>query len=534
MTIQEQPFQLQSEYTPAGDQPKAIAEILEAFEKGKNVVTLMGATATGKTFTMANVIQKVQKPTLIISHNKTLAAQLATEFKHFFPKNAVHYFVSYFDYYQPEAYVASKDLYIEKEATVNQEIEMYRLATLASLLSREDVIIVASASALYGLGQKEFFQEHSLLLEVGKEYDFKELKKKLIQMRYEPVKSKIEPGMFDFQWDRVDIYSSTEKYVYRCCFNEEKLEIIQLKDSLTFEDRGSVHKTTIWPATQYLQSSENLNNILDNILVEMNSRANDLEKEGKLVEWQRLRKRVDYDVRMIRETGFVNGIENYSPYFDGRLPGEVPYTIFDYLPEDFLLIIDESHMTLPQLMAMPKADTARKVSLVNHGFRLPSAVDHRPIRFEELEVIMNRSQTTQSVLSKKIKLEWVYSNNEEIPLTDIEEKVYEYQTYRNNLFQVPNEVKANHAKALDNKRKINSKAIFMSATPAPYELTLTDTVIEQVIRPTGLLDPLVSVYPKSGDYDFLTKSIDTLLQKKPHLTKFMDGYHEEEAWEALK
>lgn len=533
--IEHKAFQLKSDYSPAGDQPKAIQEIADAFDNGENAVTLMGATATGKTFTMANIIQKLQKPTLIISHNKTLAAQLATEFKHFFPNNAVHYFVSYFDYYQPEAYVASKDLYVEKEATVNQEIEMYRLATLASLLSREDVIIVASASSLYGLGQKEFFEDHSLLLQVGQEYDFKELKKKLIQMRYEPVKSKIEPGMFDFQGERLDIYSSTDKHVYRCLFDEEKLEIIQLKDSITFEDKWKIEHVTIWPATQYLQNVDDLNGILDNILIEMNARADDLDKSWHIVEAQRLRKRVDYDVRMIRETGFVNGIENYSPYFDGRIPWEVPYTIFDYLPDDFLLIIDESHMTLPQLMAMPKADTARKVSLVNHGFRLPSAVDHRPIRFEELEVMMNWAEDTQSVLSKKIKLQTDADLDEAIPLTEIEQKVYDYQSYRNNLFKIPNDVKKNHTISLEAKRKTKSKALFVSATPAHYELTLTkDHIVEQVIRPTGLLDPLVSVYPKSGDYDYLVQSVETLLKKKPHLTKFMNGYHEDEAGEALK
>jgi excinuclease UvrABC helicase subunit UvrB len=283
----------------------------------------------------------------------------------------------------------------------------------------------------------------------------------------------------------LDIYSSTDKQVYRCLFDEEKLEMIQLKDSVTFENKGSTDKITIWPATQYLQNVDDLNSILDNILIEMNARADDLDKQEKIVEAQRLRKRVDYDVRMIRETGFVNGIENYSPYFDGRIPGEVPYTIFDYLPDDFLLIVDESHMTLPQLMAMPKADTARKVSLVNHGFRLPSAVDHRPIRFEELEVMMDRAKDTQSVLSKKIKLQTDADNDEEIPLTEIEQKVYDYQTYRNDLFQIPSNVKKNHTQSLEAKRKTKSKALFVSATPAPYELTLTkDNIIEQVIRPT--------------------------------------------------
>lgn len=275
---QSKEFQLQSDYLPGGDQPKAIQGILESFKRGENNVTLLGATGTGKTFTMANIIQQVKKPTLIISHNKTLAAQLATEFKHFFPNNAVHYFVSYFDYYQPEAYVASKDLYVEKEATINEEIEMYRLATLASLLSREDVIVVASASSLYGLGQKEFFADHSLLLETGKEYDFAELKKKLIQMRYEPMASKIEPGTFDFQGERLDIYSSTDRQLYRCFFDEEKLEFIQIKDALTFDGCGKVDTITIWPATQYLQSVDNLDSVLDAIHTEMEARVHDLDK----------------------------------------------------------------------------------------------------------------------------------------------------------------------------------------------------------------------------------------------------------------
>ena len=529
-------FELKSEYSPAGDQPEAIRQIKEAFDAGENKITLMGATGTGKTFTMANIIQSVQKPTLIISHNKTLAAQLATEFKHFFPNNAVHYFVSYFDYYQPESYVPSKDLYIEKEATVNQEIEMYRLATMSSLLSRQDVIVVASASSLYGLGQKEFFADHSLLLEVGKEYNFKELKKKLISMRYEPVQSKIEPGMFDFQWDKLDIYSSTEKHVIRCFFDEDRLEMIQLKDSLTYEPRGTLTHTTIWPATQYLQNVENLTEILDNILKEMDARATDLEKSGYLVEAQRLRKRVDYDVRMIRETGFVNGIENYSPYFDNRLPGETPYTIFDYFPDDCLLIVDESHMTLPQLMAMPKADQSRKINLAKHWFRLPSAVDHRPIRFEEMEVIMNWAPDVKSVLSKKIKpaIDLILDKDGIAQLSAVDQQVYDFQTYRNTLFGIPTDVQHNHTTSLQAKQKHDAKSLFVSATPAKYELTLTDTVVEQVIRPTWLLDPIVSVYPKSGDYEFLRNSVDILLDKKPQLKKFMDGYHEDEAAEVLK
>ncbi len=528
--IQHKEFDLQSNYEPAGDQPKAIEEILSAFGNWEKTTTLMGATATGKTFTMANVIQSLKKPTLVVSHNKTLAAQLATEFKHFFPNNAVHYFISYFDYYQPEAYVASKDLYIEKEATINEEIEMYRLATLASLLSRDDVIIVASASALYGLGQKEYFAEHSIQLKVGQQYDFKELKKQLIDMRYEPVASKIEPGTFDFQGERLDIYSSTDRQVYRCFFDEDKLEFIYLKDAISFEDRGKVDHMRVWPATQYLQKSENLDEILNNILQELEVRAEDLEKANKIVEAQRLRKRVSYDVRMIRETGFVNGIENYSPYFDGRAPGAVPYTIFDYLPDDFLMIVDESHMTLPQLMAMPKADRSRKISLATHWFRLPSAVDHRPITFQELEVTMGRGETIETAPSKLV----IKNVKKEEGNILMEEQILEFQNYRNNIAGTPTDVKKNHRTSLQAKVKDKARTLFVSATPANYELDLSPTIVEQIIRPTGLLDPVASIYPKSWDHKYLLQSVENLIAKKPHLSKFLKNYTETEAGEVLK
>jgi excinuclease ABC subunit B len=295
-------FKLQSSYKPAGDQIRAIQEIQETFAEGKKKITLLGATGTGKTFTMANIIQHIQKPTLIISHNKTLAAQLATEFKHFFPTNAVHYFVSYFDYYQPESYLPTQGLYIEKEATINQEIEMYRLATMASLLSREDVIVVASASSLYGLGQKRFFQENCLQLEVGKEYPFKELKAQLLHMQYKPVQSKIEHGMFDLQGERVDIFSSTEKFVYRLHFNEETLELIEMRDSLTYDHKGNLKKVTIWPATQFLQDVSDVENILAMMEQEKEDRVKEFTAKGMLVEAERIQKRVEYDIRMIRET----------------------------------------------------------------------------------------------------------------------------------------------------------------------------------------------------------------------------------------
>ncbi|USN57021.1 MAG: DEAD/DEAH box helicase family protein [Candidatus Peribacteria bacterium] len=381
-------FDLQAPYQPAGDQPSAIAQITNHFDEGQQVQTLLGATGTGKTFTMAHMIQELQKPTLVLSHNKTLAAQLATEFKHFFPHNAVHYFVSYFDYYQPESYLADRDLYIEKEATINQEIEMYRLGALASLVTRPDTIIVASVSSLYGLGDRREFVKNSLTFRVGLDYDFREIKEKLLTMQYHPVQSKIEQGMFDIQGETIDIYSSVEKKLYRLVFDEHTLEYIITKDPISFADQGMIDQVTIWPSSQYLQDMTNQEAILSAIMSEKTARVAELEKTGKMLEANRLDKRVDYDLRMIRETGFTNGIENYSLYFDGRTPGQAPNTIFDYFPDDMLTIVDESHMTIPQLRAMPQADKSRKLSLVDNGFRLPSAIDHRPLNFRELEAIL--------------------------------------------------------------------------------------------------------------------------------------------------
>ena len=329
------PFQLKADYKPAWDQPKAINQIVEAFENWKKNITLLWATGTWKTFTMANIIQKVQRPTLVISHNKTLAAQLSTEFKAFFPNNAVHYFVSYFDYYQPESYLPSSWTYIEKEATINDEIEMYRLATMASLLSRDDVIVVASASSLYGLWQSRFFQENMLQLKVGQSYDFKEVKHQLLHMQYKPVHGKIEAWMFELQWERLDVYSSTEKSVYRCFFDEDVIERIEIRDSVTFELKTQTNQVILWPATQYLQDTNDLETILQQIDLEKELRIKEFEKAWMLVEAERIKKRVEYDLRMIRETWFVNGIENYSLYFDKRSPWEAPNTIFDYFPKDF-------------------------------------------------------------------------------------------------------------------------------------------------------------------------------------------------------
>ena len=511
-------FDLKSSYSPAGDQPKAIKEIKKTFESGKSKITLLWATWTGKTFTMANIIQHIQKPTLIISHNKTLAAQLATEFKHFFPNNAVHYFVSYFDYYQPESYLPAQGLYIEKEATINQEIEMYRLATMASLLSRKDVIVVASVSSLYGLWQKRFFEENCLQLKIKNEYKFKDLKRQLLHMQYKPVQWKIEHGMFDVKWETIDIFSSTEKFLYRLHFNEDELELIELRDSFTYEYKWKVDKIVVRPASQFIQDLSDLENILKQMEVEKDNRVKEFEKKWMLVEAERIKKRVEYDIRMIRETGFVNGIENYSLYFDRRTPGQPPNTLFDYFPDDFLMIIDESHMTLPQLQAMPSGDRARKINLIKYWFRLPSAIDHRPINFSELENKLDRDKAKAEKSKSKMKIKKELDRKEERLETNIEVLGDTYEELKKKLWYEDN---------LDwdvFKKHIDAKTIFLSATPAEYELSISDKIVEQIIRPTWLLDPITYIYPKSGDYKWLVASLDRLLKQRPHLEEFMDWY----------
>lgn len=499
-------FQLQAPYKPAGDQPSAIAQITNHFDEWQQLQTLLGATGTGKTFTMAHMIQELQKPTLILSHNKTLAAQLATEFKHFFPHNAVHYFVSYFDYYQPESYMADRDLYIEKEATINQEIEMYRLGALASLVTRPDTIIVASVSSLYGLGDRTEFVKNSLTFRLGLDYNFREIKEKLLAMQYQPVQSKIEQGMFDIQGETIDIYSSVEKKLYRLVFDENTLEYIITKDPISFADQGTIEQVTIWPSSQYLQDMTNQEAILSAIMNEKNTRVAELEKADKILEANRLNKRVEYDIRMIRETWFTNGIENYSLYFDGRTPGQAPNTLFDYFPDDMLTVVDESHMTIPQLRAMPQADKSRKLSLVDNGFRLPSALDHRPLNFRELEAILWRAPHNQATAQ-------LYTDS-----TDY---------FRPRLEHTTPQMMTDHKEFIATKYKPWAKTLFVSATPASYEIDHSKSVVQQIIRPTGLLDPITYVYPKSGDYQTLRQSIDMLLEKKPHLATYFDGYEED-------
>lgn len=517
MELQDNKFELKSEYKPSWDQPKAIQQILKWFSENKNIQTLLWATGTGKTFTIANVIQEIQKPTLVISHNKTLAAQLSTELKHFFPNNAVHYFVSYFDYYQPESYLPDQGLYIEKESTINQEIELYRLATMASLLSRKDVIVVASVSSIYGIGESEYFLQNMLQLQIGKKYDFKEIKKALLKMQYEPVNSKVEHWMFDLKWDIFEIYSSTEKCVYRCFFDEDLLERVEIRDFTTFKLKSVIDHwmVTFWPASQFIQDTSSTDSVLAKIEEEKELRYKEFKDKWLLVEAERIKKRAEYDVRMIRETWVTNWIENYSLYFDNRNPWEAPNTLFDYFPEDMLCVVDESHLTIWQFQAMPKADKSRKFNLIKHWFRLPSAIDHRPWSFDELEAVM---WWKDIMYFDKKDLDF---EKENISNT--------YQVLIDKAWKSEKILKKNRLSALLKKEKKQAKTVFMSATPAEYELKLSSQIVEQIIRPTGLLDPITYLYPKSGSYDELEKSLKKLLEKKPYLKEFLDWYTLEES-----
>ena len=491
-------FKLNAPYKPAWDQPKAIKEIIKNFEKQQDKVVLLGATWTWKTFTMANIIKELNLPTLVLSHNKTLAAQLTTEFKWFFPENAVNYFVSYFDYYQPESYIPERDIYIEKDSSINNEIEMYRLAAMSNLLSRKDTIIVSSVSAIYWLWTAELFIQSSITFEVWKQYDFQEIKQKLLSMQYNPVKWDIVPGTFNFLWNMVDIYSSIEDVIYRIHFDEEKVIFIEKKDPIKRSQIWTVKKVTIWPATQFMQNMDDLDNILQQIEQELKLRVDYFKKRNELLFAQRIQQRVQYDIKMIKETGFVNWIENYSRYFEKRIPAQPPQTLFDYFPDEFLLIIDESHMTIPQFQAMPAADKSRKLNLINYWFRLPSALDHRPLFWQELEYILN-IKTEKEVFNPKSELFKLYEE-----IIKIESNLLDGKKQFN--FDIKN--------VLDKLHQYKKKKVyilFVSATPAEYEIKASNnTIVEQIIRPTWLLDPITYIYPKSWDYSLLEKSLDEL------------------------
>lgn len=441
-------FQLVSAYKPQGDQPKAIAKLVEGIQQGKKHQTLLGATGTGKTFTISNVIQQVNKPTLVIAHNKTLAGQLYSEFKQFFPNNAVEYFVSYYDYYQPEAYVPQTDTYIEKDASINDEIDKLRHSATSALFERRDVIIIASVSCIYGLGSPEEYRELVVSLRVGMEIERDHLLRRLVDIQYERNDIDFRRGTFRVRGDVVEIFpASRDEHCIRIEFFGDEIERIREVDALTGHVMAEREHVAIFPASHFVTREEKMKLAIENIEKELEERLHELREQGKLLEAQRLEQRTRYDIEMMKEMGFCSGIENYSRHLTLRPPGSTPYTLLDYFPDDFLIVIDESHVTLPQIRGMYNGDKARKEVLVEHGFRLPSALDNRPLTFEEFE------------------------------------------------------------------QKVN-QVIYVSATPGPYELEHCPEVVEQIIRPTGLLDPTIDVRPIAGQIDDLVDEIQKRIARK--------------------
>jgi len=445
--ISDKKFELVSEYEPQGDQPKAIEQLVEGLKQGKKHQTLLGATGTGKTFTIAQTIARVNRPTLVIAHNKTLAAQLCSEFKEFFPNNAVEYFVSYYDYYQPEAYIPHTDTYIEKDSSINDEIDKLRHSATSALFERRDVIIVASVSCIYGLGSPMEYRDQVLSLRVGMERPRQEILRKLVEIQYQRNDINFVRGTFRVRGDVIEIFPvSTNEHAIRVELFGDEIDRITEIDVLTGEIIGARDHVAIFPASHFVTKEETMRIALKNIERELEDRLAELRAQGKLLEAQRLEQRTRYDIEMMQEVGFCSGIENYSGPLTFRERGATPYTLFDYFPEDFLVVIDESHVTIPQIRAMYNGDRARKEVLVEHGFRLPSALDNRPLRFEEFE------------------------------------------------------------------QKIN-QVIYVSATPGPYELEHCPEVVEQIIRPTGLLDPVVEVRPTKGQIDDLIGEIRDRIAK---------------------
>ena len=464
-------FKLHSEYKPTGDQPQAIEYLSKGIEDGKKFQTLLGVTGSGKTFTMANIIEKTQRPTLVLAHNKILAGQLYSEFKEFFPENRVEYFVSYYDYYQPEAYVPSSDTYIEKDASINDEIDKLRHSATASLFETRDVIVVASVSCIYGLGDPIDYENMIISLRPGMQKDRNELLKKLISLQYTRNELDFKRGTFRAKGDVVEIYPSDEsETAVRVSFWGDEIEKIDSINALTGKVEGSRNHVMIFPNSHYVTTADKMERAITTIQEELKERVKYFKDNGKLLEAQRIEERTNFDLEMMKETGFCQGIENYSRHISGREPGSAPFTLFDYFPKDFLLLIDESHATIPQVRAMYNGDRARKETLVNYGFRLPSAFDNRPLKFEEFEERINQ-------------------------------------------------------------------VVFVSATPGDYEKEHSkERVVEQIIRPTGLLDPKIEVRPVENQVDDLIKQIRerternerilvTTLTKKmaEDLTKYLTG-----------
>ncbi|MBE9879426.1 excinuclease ABC subunit UvrB [Enterococcus casseliflavus] len=440
-------FDLVSKYQPAGDQPEAIHQLVDGVVGGKKAQILLGATGTGKTYTISNLIKEVNKPTLIIAHNKTLAGQLYGEFKDFFPNNAVEYFVSYYDYYQPEAYVPSSDTYIEKDSSVNDEIDKLRHSATSSLLERNDVIVVASVSCIFGLGSPIEYARQVVSLRVGMEKSRDQLLKELIEIQFERNDIDFQRGRFRVRGDVVEIFpASRDERALRIEFFGDEIDRIREVDALTGEIMSDTEHVSIFPATHFVTNEDHMEHAIASIQSELDERLKVLRAENKLLEAQRLEQRTNYDIEMMREMGYTSGIENYSRHMDGRKEGEPPYTLLDFFPDDFLIVIDESHVTMPQVRGMYNGDRARKKMLVDYGFRLPSALDNRPLRLEEFEKHVNQ-------------------------------------------------------------------IVYVSATPGPYEYDQTDTVIQQIIRPTGLLDPVIEVRPIMGQIDDLVGEINERVER---------------------
>ena len=434
-------FDLQSPFEPAGDQPQAIAALTEGLDAGRREQVLMGVTGSGKTFTMANVIRNVRRPTLVLSHNKTLAAQLYGEFKEFFPNNAVHYFVSYYDYYQPEAYIPQRDIYIEKDASINQAIDRLRLAATSALVSRRDVVIVSSVSSIYGLGSPEDYKAMMVSLARGAQVDRDEMLGKLVEIQYERNDVSFERTKFRVRGDCVELWPAYEEFAYRIEFWGDEVESLSYINPVSGEIIAPQNELFIYPAKHFVLPESRIEQAVDGIRHELDVRLEELRNAGKLLEAQRLNARTRFDLEMMMEVGYCPGIENYSRHLSGRPAGAAPQTLFDYFPNDFLMIVDESHVTIPQIRGMYAGDASRKQTLVEHGFRLPSALDNRPLKFDEWE-----------------------------------------QRFR--------------------------QAIYVSATPGPYELQRTGgEVVEQVIRPTGLLDPVIEIVPARGQVPHLLEQI---------------------------
>jgi excinuclease ABC subunit B len=441
-------FKLTSAYVPTGDQPEAIRQLVEGLQEGDTYQTLLGVTGSGKTFTVANVIQQVQRPTLILSHNKTLAAQLYGEFKQFFPENSVNYFVSYYDYYQPEAYIPTTNTYIEKDLAINDEIEKLRLKTTSALVSgRRDVIVVSSVSCIYGMGNPDDFTDSVIRLQVGQTVSRNALLYRFVELLYARTTADFKRGTFRVKGDTVDIYLAYADHALRISFFGDEIEEMSLIDPVSAKTIEKMDNTAIYPANIYIAPKDRMQSAIRSIQDELVMRKEQFERDGRMLEAKRIDERVNYDLEMIRELGYCSGIENYSRFFDGRKAGDRPFCLLDYFPKDYLMVVDESHVTMPQIRAMYGGDRSRKTSLVEYGFRLPSALDNRPLNFNEFE-------------------------------------------------------------------QLTGQMIYVSATPGDYELQQTDGVIvEQIIRPTGLLDPIIEVRPVGNQVDDLLDEIDLTIKR---------------------